>query len=184
MTRFNPAFFRDVEQRVGQLRDLGIEADLILFHPYNRWGFARMDRESDYRYIRYVVTRLAAYRNVWWSMANEYDRMLRDKPMAEWDRFFQIVQECDPYQHLRSVHNWGMPDGFIGTNFYDHAKSWVTHCSVQSPHLQLVKVWREQYRKSVVVDECCYEGNIPGCWGNITAQEIVRHFWEGTIRGG
>ena len=40
-TRFNPAFFRHLEQRIGHLRDLGIEADLILFHPYDRWGFDR-----------------------------------------------------------------------------------------------------------------------------------------------
>ncbi|HEY4329434.1 MAG TPA: DUF5060 domain-containing protein, partial [Phycisphaerae bacterium] len=32
-TRFNPAYFQNLEKRVGQLRDLGIEADLILFHP-------------------------------------------------------------------------------------------------------------------------------------------------------
>ena len=60
---------------LAQLRDLGIEADIILFHPYDRWGFATMDAETDDRYLRYVVARLAAYRNVWWSMANEFDFM-------------------------------------------------------------------------------------------------------------
>ena len=39
--------------------------------------------------------------------------------MADWDRFFRIVQESDPYQHLRSIHNC--------RGFYDHAKPWVTH---------------------------------------------------------
>ena len=33
-----------------------------------------------------------AYRNVWWSLANEYD-LMRTKTMADWDRFFRIVQE-------------------------------------------------------------------------------------------
>ena len=56
-TRFNPAHFRHLEQRVGDLRDLGIEADIILFHPYDRWGFATMDAETDDRYLRYVVAR-------------------------------------------------------------------------------------------------------------------------------
>ena len=64
-TRFNPQFFRHLEGRVAQLRDMGIEADIILFHPYDRWGFATMDAEHDDRYLRYVVARLAAYRNVW-----------------------------------------------------------------------------------------------------------------------
>ncbi len=34
-------------------RDLGIEADLILFHAYDRWGFSDMGRAADDRYVRY-----------------------------------------------------------------------------------------------------------------------------------
>src|SRR5262245_14155393 len=42
--RFNPEFFRHLEAHVGRLRELGIEADVILFHPYDEghWGFDRM----------------------------------------------------------------------------------------------------------------------------------------------
>lgn len=174
-TRFNPAFFRHFERRIGDLLALGIEADLILFHPYDRWGFAKLDRATSERYLRYLVARVAAYRNVWWSLANEYD-IMRDKTIADWDRDFQIVQECDPYQHLRSIHNC--------YEFYDHAKPWVTHCSIQRSDLENTRTWREQYRKPVIVDECCYEGNIPQNWGNISAQELVRRFWEGIVRGG
>ena len=173
--RFNPNYFRHLEQRVGDLRALGIEADIILFHPYDRWGFATMDSETDDRYLRYVVSRLSAYRNVWWSMANEFDLML-EKSMADWDRFFRIVQENDPYQHLRSIHNC--------RGFYDHSKPWVTHQSIQHSDLASTEQWRNQYRKPAVVDECCYEGNNPKGWGNITAQEMVHRFWEGTVRGG
>lgn len=174
-SRFDPAFFQHFERRVEDLMRLGIEADIILFHPYDRWGFARMDAETDDRYLRYVVARLAAYRNIWWSMANEYD-LMRSKTLADWDRFFQIVQESDPYQHLRSIHNCFA--------FYDHSKPWVTHASIQRSDLEQVRVWREQYKKPVVVDECCYEGNIPQMWGNITAQEMVHRFWTGTVFGG
>ena len=174
-TRFDPEFWRHLELRLGQLRDLGIEADLILFHPYDRWGFATMDAETDDRYLRYLVARLAAYRNVWWSMANEHD-LMREKTMADWDRFFKIVQESDPYGHPRSVHNC--------RQFYDHTKPWVTHCSVQHSDLQQVRAWRETYRKPVVVDECCYEGTIPQGWGSISARELTHRFWLGTAGGG
>ena len=174
-SRFDPSFFRHFEQRVEQLRDMGIEADLILFHPYDRWGFTSMDAATDDRYLRYIVARLAAYRNVWWSMANEYD-LMPNKSMADWDRFFRIVQEHDPYGHLRSIHNC-----FV---FYDHSKPWVTHQSIQHGNLEQTRVWREQGRKPVVVDECGYEGNIWPSWGNITAQEMVHRFWLGTARGG
>ena len=173
--RFNPEFFVHLERRIGDLRDLGIEADLILFHPYDRWGYSTMDAETDDRYLRYVVARLAAYRNVWWSMANEFD-LMQAKTMLDWDRFFRVVQEGDPYQHLRSVHNC--------REFYDHNKPWVTHQSIQRKDLQHVTQWRSQCKKPVVVDECCYEGNIKYGWGGITAEELVHRFWEGTARGG
>ena len=45
-------------------------------------------------------------------------------------------------------------------------------------------LWRPEYQKPVVVDECAYEGNINHCWGNITPQEMTRRFWEGVLRGG
>jgi len=175
--RFNPEFFRHLEQRVGDLLELGIEADLILFHPYDRWGYATMDAATDDRYLRYVVARLSAYRNIWWSLANEYD-LMQTKTMADWDRFFQIVQETDPYQHLRSIHNCRV--------FYDHSKRWVTHVSIQHQHMDFSRIaqWRENYKKPVIIDECGYEGNISHGWGNLPPQELVRRFWEGVTRGG
>jgi hypothetical protein len=173
--RFDPAFFRHLEGRIGDLMRLGIEADLILFHPYDRWGFSTLNAGQNARYLRYLVARLAAYRNVWWSMANEYDLMPQYQT-ADWDRFFQIVAAADPYGHLRSVHNC--------FRFYDHGQPWVTHCSVQHSELAEVARWRERYGKPVVVDECCYEGDIAETWGNITGGEMVHRFWEGTVYGG
>ncbi|HRZ45968.1 MAG TPA: DUF5060 domain-containing protein, partial [Candidatus Paceibacterota bacterium] len=38
--RPDPAFWQHFEQRILDLQKLGIEADLILWHPYDRWGFA------------------------------------------------------------------------------------------------------------------------------------------------
>jgi hypothetical protein len=154
---------------------LGIEADLILFHPYDRWGYSRMGREANERYLRYIVARLAPYRNIWWSFANEYD-LMKNITLSDWDGFFRLVQEKDPYQHLRSIHNCRI--------FYDHGKPWVTHCSIQHSDLTKVGEWLELYQKPVIVDECQYEGDISRHWGDITAREMVNRIWEGTIRGG
>jgi hypothetical protein len=179
-SRFNPAFFRHLEQRVSQLRDLGIEADIILFHPYDKghWGFDRMPADVNERYLRYVVARLASYRNVWWSMANEFDFMKEKKPQ-DWDRYFQVVQASDPYQHLRSIHN--------GALLYNHNKPWVTHVSIQNgaatEDYERAVLYRDIYRKPVVFDEVKYEGNFPQRWGNLSPQEMVLRFWEGAIAG-
>ena len=174
LTRFNPAFFRHLEKRIGDLEGLGIEADLILFHPYDRWGYASMPAEVNDRYLRYTVARLAAYRNVWWSMANEWD-LVKTKTAADWDRFFRIVQESDPYGHLRSIHH--------SVVMYDHSKPWVTHVSLQTSDLEKAREFVATWRKPVIYDECKYEGNIARRWGNISAEEMVRRFWLGTVGG-
>ena len=125
------------------------------------------------------MARYGAYRNVWWSLSNEFD-FIRIKTLEDWERYGQVVSSNDPFHRLLSVHNGG-PN-------YDFSKDWVTHCS-----LQRVDFYRttedtdqfvEKYGKPVVWDEICYEGNIGLGWGNITGEELVRRFWEAFVRGG
>lgn len=178
-TRFDNLFFENLEKRIGQLDELGIQADIILLHPYDRWGFSKMTREQDAFYLSYVVRRLSAFKNVWWSMANEYD-LMPWKTAEDWECYARVVMKNDPYGHLRSIHNC-IP-------FYDHLKSWITHCSIQRVDVykstEMITEWRNQYRKPVIVDEAGYEGNIDSGWGCLTGEELVRRFWEGYIRGG
>ncbi|MCX7522694.1 DUF5605 domain-containing protein [Microbacterium sp. STN6] len=178
-TRFNPAFFRQLERRIQDLAARGIETDLILFHAYDRWGFSDMGAAADDRYVQYVVRRLSAYRSVWWSLANEYD-LLRSKTTDDWERFAGIIQHNDPVGHLTSIHNC--------FGFYDYSRPWITHCSVQRVDVyrtaENTDAWREQWGKPVVIDECAYEGDIDQGWGNITGEEMTRRFWEGAVRGG
>ncbi|MFF2315192.1 DUF5605 domain-containing protein [Arthrobacter sp. NPDC058097] len=177
--RPNPAFWAHLERRIDQLEELGIEADLILFHAYDRWGFSTMGPDADDLFVKYAVARLASKRNIWWSLANEYD-LLFDKSTADWERFADIVTANDPNGHLLSIHNC--------REFYDHSRPWVTHCSIQRRDIyktaEMTTEWREQYGKPVVIDECAYEGNIDQGWGNITGEEMTRRFWEGALRGG
>ena len=70
-------------KQVRGLRDIGVIADIILFHPYDygHWGFDCMggrnqstyDLANDVTYLRYAVARLSSFSNVWWSLANEWD---------------------------------------------------------------------------------------------------------------
>jgi hypothetical protein len=178
LTRFNPEFFRHYEKRIAQLRDLGIEADLILFNPYGKWGFVTQDAAGDERYIRYVVARFGAFRNVWWSMANEYD-FLRTKTEADWDRIGSLVQQCDPFNHLRSIHN--------GTLLFDQSKPWITHVSMQNGTAVetpcSAEMYRDPWRKPVVYDEVKYEGDAKFRWADLTGFDMVHRFWCGTIGG-
>ncbi|MFJ6653400.1 DUF5605 domain-containing protein [Microbacterium sp. NPDC091313] len=179
LTRFDPAHFRRLEKRIAELGALGIEADLILFHAYDRWGFADLGPAVDDRYVRYVVRRLAAYANVWWSMANEYD-LVWGKDEDDWERLAAIVGEEDHAGHLNSIHNC--------RPFYDYSRPWITHVSIQRVDVyrtaENTDEWRERWGKPVVIDECAYEGDIDQGWGNITGEEMTRRFWEGAVRGG
>jgi hypothetical protein len=137
-----------------------------------------MEPAADDRYLRYAIARLAAFRNVWWSLANEWDFM-KEKTPADWDRLFQVVQASDPYEHLRSIHN--------GTLLYNHTQPWVTHASIQNgsavESAGRAVLYRDVYRKPIVFDEVKYEGNIPQRWGHLSAEEMVHRFWQGTIAG-
>ena len=179
-SRFNVEFFQHFEKCLQQVLDLGIEADVILFRPYDRgkWGFDRMDDETNDRFTRYVVARLAAYRNVWWSMANE-NSFMRHLTEDDWDRLFQIVDKKDPYDHLLSIHNADL--------LYNYTKPWVTHVSLQ--YYNAVRAFgaatlvRDIYRKAVINDEINYEGNISRRWGQLSGEEMVFRFWLAYIGG-
>lgn len=187
-SRFVPAYFQHLEQRIQDLDHLGIEADLILFHPYDHWGFARMGEKFDKLYLQYIIARLGSYKNVWWAMANEYDLMALtgQKPLKAWDKIGEWIQEEDPSQHLTSIHNWYDPPQHKGStaNWYDQTKPWITHLSVQTDSLFSVPTWVQNYQKPVVVDECRYEGNIEFGWGDNTAKGMLDSFYRIVLRGG
>lgn len=178
-TRFNPVFWDHLEKRISQLDEMGIEADVILLHPYDKWGFAKMDVDTDMFYLKYAVDRLCHFKNVWWSLANEFD-LLPWKTIENWETYARVIMGRDSYGHLRSIHNC--------VKLYDQTRPWITHVSIQRIDVyktaESVTEWRNEYQKPIVVDECAYEGNINFGWGNITGEEMTRRFWEGCVRGG
>jgi hypothetical protein len=172
--RLNPAYFAHVEQRIADLRAINVEADLIVFHPYDRWGYATMPPEADDRYLRYLIARLSAYRNIWWSMANEWD-LMRAKSAQDFDRFFHIAEQHDSVGHLRSVH--------YSHTMYDYSRPWVTHASLQTYAFDSAAGWLAAWNKPLCFDEVQYEGNLNSRWGNLSGQEMMRRFWLGVIAG-
>ena len=173
------AYFQALDRAVADLLAAGIEADVILLHPYDQgdYGLDALSEEEDAAYLRHVVARLSAYRNVWWSMANEYDQM--ERPEDRWDRAFQVVRDHDAHERPRSIHNW--------IDIYDHNKPWVTHVSLQNgfavADFGRALLYRDVYRKPIVLDEIKYEGDIPERWGHLSGPELVHRFWVATVSG-
>lgn len=178
---FNPAFFQQLEKRIDALSQLGIEADLILFHPYDkgRWGFDAMPNEVNIRYLKYVLARVASYRNVWWSLANEWD-YVKSKQVSDWDLFAQTIAQNDPYKHLCSIHG-------ATSTYYNYANPALTHVSiqdetpVQSP--SSAAILRNIYHKPIISDEVGYEGNLKSRWGRYSPEEMTYLIWNGVLGG-
>ncbi len=178
-TQPNVEFFDNFDQRVRQLCDMGIQADVILFHPYDKWGYAKMGDENNLRYVRYMIARLSAYRNVWWSLANEWD-VPKIKEAIDWETIGSALQKEDPHQRFRGIHNWYDSED----HFYDHSRPWITHTSTQTSHFYYAAKWREQYKQPLLFDEMRYEGDVESGWGNMSSEEMVSYFWMAGLSGG
>ncbi|HEV7350351.1 DUF5060 domain-containing protein [Telluribacter sp.] len=172
-------FFRNFEKRVQQLAEMGIQADVILFHPYDVWGYASMGAAMNERYVRTMIARLSAYRNVWWSLANEWDEP-KIKQAIDWEAIGTLLQKEDPHQRLRGIHNWYDSED----HFYDHTRPWVTHLSTQTAQFYNAIKWRNKYRKPLLFDEMRYEGDVKSGWGNMKGKDMASYFWMAGLSGG
>ena len=178
-THPNYYFFQNFDKRVAQLLEMGIEADVILFHPYDKWGYCEMGDEMNNRYVRYMIARLSAYRNVWWSLANEWD-VPKIKETIDWEEIGTLLQNEDPHQRLRGIHNWYNSED----HFYDHSRPWITHVSAQTAQFYNAINWRSKYNKPLLFDEMRYEGDVPRGWGNLSGEEMASYFWMAGLSGG
>jgi hypothetical protein len=180
-TTFNPAFFTVLEKQIDELNKIGIEADLILFHPYDkgRWGFDSLSMDVNIRYIKYITARLGAFRNVWWSVANEWD-LVKYKSHDEWITLSKTVAASDPYHHLLSIHG-------STAKYIEYWLPYFTHVSIQdeSPVLNwgAASILRNAYYKPVIYDEVGYEGNLKSRWGRYSGEEMTYLMWMGIIGG-
>lgn len=175
-SRPSVAFYQRLERILRRIAAMGIQLDLILFHPYDRWGFAAMPQADNFRYLDYLLRRLSAMPEIWWSLANEYDLCMPQKTLADWESLEAFVASRDPYHHLLSCHNCFC--------FWDFKRKDVTHASIQTRALTEIPRYLREYGKPVVIDECCYEGDLPHIWGSISGQEMVRRFWQCYVGGG
>ena len=169
------AFWQRFEKIVDRINALGIQVDLILFHPYDNWGFDALSQRDNLLYLDYLLRRLSAKPGIWWSLANEYD-LSRSKTLADWEEIECFVAGNDPYRHPLSVHNC--------LAFWDHTRPNITHVSLQTKALTEIPRWLKAYNKPVVIDECCYEGDLSMYWGSISGREMVNRFWRAYASGG
>ncbi|HKG06100.1 MAG TPA: DUF4038 domain-containing protein [Pedobacter sp.] len=114
LDRFNPAFFKGFDQLLLQMRQQGMNAELILLNFYRppftdpkSWTPAR-----EKQWLRYLIARYSAFSNIFlWTISNEYEThpdgayRLDNPADVNWIReTAAFIKEKDPYQHLVTVH--------------------------------------------------------------------------------
>jgi hypothetical protein len=178
--RLNPAYFRRLEDRVRRLGELGIQADLILFHPYDaKSGWHAMSAARDDRYVRYMVARFASFSNVWWSLANEYD-LVKAKSVADFERIGQLIRREDPYGRLRSIHNW--------RELYDNGRPWISHASIQNGSAVLDDTQRRDLAQRVaqagdLSTRSATRATSTSAGAILKPEGMVQRFWHGLVAG-
>ena len=80
-----------------------------------------MGAEADDHYLRYVVARLAAFPDIWWALANEFDLMTKSDD--DWHRLRK--HWCGTW--IRT----DIPGGSISVVLVRQLSRWITHASLQ-----------------------------------------------------
>lgn len=178
-----------IERAVSELRSLGRQAELVIFGDGTALG-----RTGWRSYLRQVVARFAAYRNVSWCLAIDADRAGIDGTL--WDEALRLLAETDHGHRLCTIH--------AGPGF-DFGDRRISHCSVRTDHARSSSILNDNFVKPAVLDGAVLEGNAPppstspepvegwsgqdpstssGRVGDYTAEEVVLHAWETAVRGG
>jgi hypothetical protein len=193
VTRFNVAFFRKAERLLRRARERDVIVSVIFYvdgadKGVDPFGKARMGGEDERRYYRYVAARFSAFANVMWDVTNEY-HLFRDEAWV--NRMGAFLKECDPYDHLASVHGHG--------RFPFRAEPWADFALFQSwdehgGYRFMLNNRREQLAAGrpmpQINEEYGYEDHYPYPWGQArlwpsrTADTRRRLAWEMTMAGG
>ncbi len=167
VTRFNLPHWQKIERMLRHAREKDMAISIIFYVDGRRPGVdpfkERMGQEDEQRYYRYAVARLAAFSNVMWDVTNEY-QLFRNE---EWtNRMGAFLKECDPYDHVASVHGHGQFP-FRTSEWADFAmyQSWD-----ESGGYRFMLNNRLQQQKTgriipQVNEEYGYEDHYPAAWG-------------------
>lgn len=142
--RLNISYWRKLDEMVRYMDARGMVADLIITNPYWKNRMYGTDEQND-RFVRYTVSRYAAYTNVIWCLANEWNLSKNyggDYPQdrEDYSRMGSLAAASDPWRAegklLRplSIHNISASIGF---EYFD--APWPTYVANQYHNSRLVE---------------------------------------------
>jgi hypothetical protein len=97
--RPNPAFFDELDRRIGEIHKRGITTDLMLASDPETILAQFPDGQARERFIRYVVARYSAF-NITWQGLEEFEDYAEGRALLK--ELGLDLKKLDPYQHPRS----------------------------------------------------------------------------------
>lgn len=114
LDKFNPDFFKGLDSLLLQMRDVGMNLELILLNfyrlPFTDTKLWTPERER--LWLHYLLARYGAFENIFmWTISNEYEThpdgiyRLDSLTDVKWAiQTAQFIKENDPFHHLVTVH--------------------------------------------------------------------------------
>jgi len=97
--RPNPAYFDELDRRVGEIHKRGITTDLMLASDPGYLTSLFPDWQARERFVRYVVARYSAF-NITWQGLGEFEDYAEGRALLK--ELGLDLKKLDPYQHPRS----------------------------------------------------------------------------------
>ncbi len=191
-SRFNLPFYDKIDRLMLLARELGIVVSVIFYVDgkdagVDPFGPEQCGETAEQLYYRYTIARLAAYSNLMWDVTNEW-HLFRTEAWVE--KMGAFIKDCDPYDHLTSVHGHGQFP-FRKSSWADFAmfQSWDEHGGYEFMLANRQEQLRAGRPMPQVNEEYGYEDHYPFPWGEgrlwpaRTADNRRRLAWEMTMAG-
>ncbi|HYI92550.1 MAG TPA: DUF4038 domain-containing protein [Bryobacteraceae bacterium] len=169
------AFHKTLDQRLSAMNANGIIVDLILGHDKDHLRKAFPSAVQRERYIRYMISRYAAY-NVTWQLVQEFEEYTDARELMK--QLGTILKSRDPYGHPRTTHTTStatplLPDG------------WMDHVLYQSSSDDLGAIEHQLYAVPFVNAEFGYENSGGGQSHphHVDSNTFRRRLWNATMNG-
>jgi hypothetical protein len=173
--RPDPAFFRELDERILYMNRKGIIADLVLAGDENHLVELFPTREQRERYIRYLVGRYAAM-HITWQGVQEFEEYPDGRALLK--EIGELLKRLDPYAHPRSTHT-------VATSSPLAQDGWMTHLVYQSHDDQLGAIEHQIYAMPQVNAEFAYEDSGAGkaLPHHVDTDTFRRRLWNASMNG-
>jgi hypothetical protein len=169
------AFYKTLDDRVGQMNRKGVVVDLILGQDQNHLRKEFPSAGQRERYIRYMASRYGAF-DVTWQLVQEFEEYTDARALMK--QLGLALKAADPYNHPRTTHTTSTSSPLL-------ADGWMDHVLYQSSSDDLGAIEHQLYAAPFVNAEFGYENSGAGQTHphHVDSATFRRRLWNAAMNG-